>query len=60
MLLDAAHIIADKDERLGQPVVTNGIRALREDTEFARLLQAEQLNLMPAFLEQQLAARPAK
>jgi putative restriction endonuclease len=25
MLLDAAHIIADKDERLGQPVVTNGI-----------------------------------
>lgn len=25
MLLDAAHIIADGDERLGQPVVTNGI-----------------------------------
>src|SRR6202790_1203307 len=25
LLLDAAHIIADKDERLGQPVVTNGI-----------------------------------
>jgi putative restriction endonuclease len=25
MLLDAAHIIADKDELLGQPVVTNGI-----------------------------------
>jgi len=24
-LLDAAHIMADKDERLGQPVVTNGI-----------------------------------
>jgi len=24
-LLDAAHIIADKDERLGQPVVPNGI-----------------------------------
>ncbi|MCC8939267.1 HNH endonuclease [Bradyrhizobium sp. Arg68] len=25
LLLDAAHIIADKDERLGQPVITNGI-----------------------------------
>jgi putative restriction endonuclease len=25
LLLDAAHIIADKDERLGQPMVTNGI-----------------------------------
>jgi predicted restriction endonuclease len=25
LLLDAAHIIADKDERLGQPVVTNGV-----------------------------------
>ncbi len=25
LLLDAAHIIADKDERLGQPVVPNGI-----------------------------------
>lgn len=25
ILLDAAHIIADKDETLGQPVVTNGI-----------------------------------
>ncbi|WP_157271197.1 HNH endonuclease [Azohydromonas aeria] len=25
MLLDAAHIVADKDERLGQPVVPNGI-----------------------------------
>jgi putative restriction endonuclease len=25
LLLDAAHIVADKDERLGQPVVTNGI-----------------------------------
>jgi putative restriction endonuclease len=25
MLLDAAHIIADNDDRLGQPVVTNGI-----------------------------------
>ena len=24
-LLDAAHIVADKDERLGQPVVPNGI-----------------------------------
>jgi putative restriction endonuclease len=25
MLLDAAHIISDKDEKLGQPVVPNGI-----------------------------------
>ena len=25
LLLDAAHIIVDKNERLGQPVVTNGI-----------------------------------
>jgi len=25
MLLDAAHIVADADEKLGQPVVTNGI-----------------------------------
>jgi putative restriction endonuclease len=25
MLLDAAHIIADRDERLGQPVIPNGI-----------------------------------
>lgn len=25
LLLDAAHIVSDKDERLGQPVVTNGI-----------------------------------
>jgi putative restriction endonuclease len=24
-LLDAAHIVADKDEQLGQPVVPNGI-----------------------------------
>jgi ParB family chromosome partitioning protein len=40
--------------------VVEAIRALREDTEFARLLQAEELSLMPAFLEQQLDARPAK
>ncbi len=25
MLLDAAHIISDKDEKLGQPVIPNGI-----------------------------------
>ena len=25
VLLDAAHIIADKDERFGQPVIPNGI-----------------------------------
>ena len=24
-MLDAAHIVADKDEKLGQPVVSNGI-----------------------------------
>ncbi len=24
-LLDAAHIISDKDERLGQPIVSNGL-----------------------------------
>ncbi len=38
--------------------VVEAIRALRDDTEFARLLQAEELGLMPAFLEQQLATRP--
>jgi ParB family chromosome partitioning protein len=40
--------------------VVEAIRALRDDAEFARLLQAEELGLMPAFLEQQLAARPTK
>jgi len=25
LLLDAAHIVADKDEQLGQPIVPNGI-----------------------------------
>jgi putative restriction endonuclease len=25
LLLDAAHIVSDKDERFGQPLVTNGI-----------------------------------
>jgi putative restriction endonuclease len=25
ILLDAAHIVEDKDERLGQPIVPNGI-----------------------------------
>jgi putative restriction endonuclease len=25
LVLDAAHIVADKDEQLGQPVVPNGI-----------------------------------
>jgi ParB family transcriptional regulator, chromosome partitioning protein len=37
--------------------VIEAIRALREDKEFARLLQAEQLGSMPAFLEEQLSAR---
>lgn len=40
--------------------VVEAMRALREDTEFAHLLQTEQLGLMPAFLEQELAARPAQ
>jgi ParB family chromosome partitioning protein len=39
--------------------VVEAIRALREDQEFSRLLQVEKLALMPAFLEQQLSARPA-
>ena len=38
--------------------VVEAMRALREDTEFARLLQVEELGLMPAFLQQELAARP--
>jgi ParB family transcriptional regulator, chromosome partitioning protein len=38
--------------------VVEAIRALREDQEFSRLLQVEKLGLMPAFLEQQLSARP--
>lgn len=37
--------------------VVEAMRALREDKEFGRLLQAEKLGLMPAFLEQQLAER---
>jgi ParB family chromosome partitioning protein len=40
--------------------VVEAIRALREDKDFARLLQIEKLELMPTFLEQQLAARPAQ
>jgi ParB family chromosome partitioning protein len=38
--------------------VVEAMRALREDHEFSRLLQMEKLGLMPAFLEQQLGARP--
>src|SRR6202022_418254 len=38
--------------------VVEAMRALREDQEFSRLLQVEKLGLMPAFLEQQLGARP--
>jgi ParB family chromosome partitioning protein len=37
--------------------VIEAIRALREDKEFGRLLQAEKLGSMPAFLEEQLSAR---
>ncbi|WP_375786311.1 plasmid partitioning protein RepB C-terminal domain-containing protein [Bradyrhizobium sp. Pha-3] len=40
--------------------VVEAIRSLRQDTEFVRLLQAEELGLMPAFLEQQLTARAAQ
>jgi ParB family transcriptional regulator, chromosome partitioning protein len=40
--------------------VVEAIRALREDKEFARLLQAEQLGSMPAFLEEQLSARTSQ
>src|SRR5882757_262724 len=38
--------------------VVEAMRTLREDSDFANLLQAEKLGLMPAFLEQQLATRP--
>lgn len=38
--------------------VIEAMRALREDKEFSQLLQTEKLALMPAFLEQQLSARP--
>ena len=37
--------------------VIEAIRELREDKEFGRLLQAEKLGSMPAFLEEQLSAR---
>jgi ParB family chromosome partitioning protein len=40
--------------------VIEAMRALRQDIEFARLLQAEEIGLMPAFLEQELAARPTQ
>ncbi|WP_076863849.1 plasmid partitioning protein RepB C-terminal domain-containing protein [Bradyrhizobium mercantei] len=40
--------------------VVEAIRSLRRDTEFARLLQTEELGLMPAFLEQQLTTRAAQ
>jgi ParB family chromosome partitioning protein len=40
--------------------VVEAIRALREDSEFAHLLQDEELGLMPAFLEQQLSVRPTQ
>jgi hypothetical protein len=32
LLFDAAHIVADKDERYGQPIVSNGIRCPRSIT----------------------------
>ena len=35
------------------------MRALREDKDFARLLQTEELAAMPAFLEEQLSAEGA-
>jgi ParB family transcriptional regulator, chromosome partitioning protein len=39
--------------------VVEAMRSLREDQEFLRLLQFENLGLMPAFLEEQLSARSA-
>ena len=39
--------------------VVEAIRTLRQDKEFARLLQTEDLALMPAFLQERLAARAA-
>ncbi|WP_043161186.1 plasmid partitioning protein RepB C-terminal domain-containing protein [Bradyrhizobium sp. Ai1a-2] len=38
--------------------VVEAIRALRDDTEFVRLLQAEDLAMMPSILQERLAARP--
>ena len=38
MLLDAAHIVSDKDERLGQPVVPNGIRSRKFTTPLSTLV----------------------
>ncbi len=38
--------------------VVEAIRALRDDKEFFRLLKAEKLELMPAFLEEKLSAGP--
>jgi ParB family chromosome partitioning protein len=40
--------------------VIEAMRALREDKDFARLLQSEKLAAMPAFLEEQLSARTAQ
>jgi hypothetical protein len=45
LLRDAAHIVSDKNERSGQPVVPNGI------------LLSEIIPRSPAFLGQPLAAR---
>jgi ParB family transcriptional regulator, chromosome partitioning protein len=39
--------------------VVEAMRALRDDREFSRLLQLENLGLMPAFLEQKLSERLA-
>src|ERR1700738_4223884 len=38
LLLDAAHIVADKDEQLGQPVVPNGIRFRKSITRPSTLI----------------------
>lgn len=38
--------------------VVEAIRALREDTDFVRLLQAEDLAMMPSILQERLTARP--
>ncbi|GMO20800.1 plasmid partitioning protein RepB C-terminal domain-containing protein [Bradyrhizobium ottawaense] len=38
--------------------VIEAIRTLREDKEFMRLLQSEELSLMPSFLQERLGATP--
>lgn len=39
--------------------IVEAFRALREDKEFVRILQSEELALMPSILQERLAARPS-